>query len=81
MPPTERKTISIVLEECKAIQERCGGYRAALTDAVADILAAERQHRVQGTNIVQKVSDKCNALGEFLAAQQAAAQGSDGEPQ
>lgn len=67
MPLNERKVISIILEECKGINERCGGYREALTEAIADIITAERQHRVQSTNIQQKVNDKCNAVGRLLA--------------
>ena len=67
MPLNERKIISIILNECNAVEERCRGYREALVEAVTDIITAERQHRVQGTNIQQKVNDKCSATGRFLA--------------
>ena len=34
---------------------------------IADIITDERQHRVQGTNIQQRINDKCNAAGDYLA--------------
>lgn len=66
MPLNERKIISIILDQCKEIEERCNGYREEIVDTVTDILEAERQHRVQGTNIQQKINDKCNTVGRFL---------------
>jgi len=66
MPLNERKIISIILEECETIEERCEGYREELVDVVTDIITTERQHRVQGTNIQQRVNDKCNTAGRFL---------------
>lgn len=68
MPLNERKTISIILEECMKLPERCPGYREELIETLSDIIQAERQHRVQSTNIQQKVNDKCSAAGRFLAA-------------
>jgi hypothetical protein len=67
MPLNERKIISIILEQCQRIPERCVGYREELIDSITDIIQAERQHRIQGTNIQRKVNDKCNAAGRFLA--------------
>ena len=67
MPANDRKVIEIILEEMNAIEERCDGYREALTEAVADIITSERQNRVRGINIQQRVSDKCNAVGLFLS--------------
>ena len=51
MPLNERKIIGIIMEECKTIENRCQGYREELIETVADIISAERQHRVHGTNI------------------------------
>jgi len=79
MPLNERKTISIILEECRKLPERCPGYRDELIDSLSDIIQAERQHRVQGTNIQQRVSDKCNAAGRFLAAKRGQLEASDEE--
>lgn len=71
MPLNERKIITILLDECKSAEERCEGYRDELVDVIVDIVTAERQHQVQGTNIQQKINDKCNAAGRFLAEKRA----------
>ena len=67
MPLNDRKIISIILEQCDQLEERCEGYREEITAAIADIIQYERLHRVQATTIQQKISDKCNAVGSFLA--------------
>lgn len=67
MPLNERKIITIILEECENVEERCDGYREEIIDVITDIITAERQNRVQGTNIQQKVNDKCNTAGRFLS--------------
>lgn len=67
MPLNERKIIGIILDECKTIEERCDGYREELVEAITDIITAERQHRLQGTNIQKQINDKCNTVGRFLA--------------
>ena len=66
MPLNELKTITIIFDECESIEDRCDGYREELVETITEILALERQHLVQGTNIQQKISDKCNAAGDFL---------------
>ena len=55
------------------------GYREEIIDVVTDIISAERQHRIQGTNIQQQVSDKCNAAGRFLASKRGEAGRNEGE--
>ena len=67
MPVNSRRVIRILYEELDSIEDRCEGYKEELLEAVADIISAERQHRVRGTNIQQKVADKCNSVGSFLA--------------
>jgi len=67
MPLNDRKIISIILEEAASLPERTAGYRDEVVAAIGDILEYERQHRVAGTNIQQKINDKCNAVGRFLA--------------
>ena len=67
MPLNEQKVVAIILDECNSIEERCNGYKEELVETIVDIIALERQHRIQGTNIQQKISDKCNATGNFLA--------------
>lgn len=67
MPLNDRKIIDIILNECNAIDERCKGYRKELVQVISDIITAERQHRIQATNVQQRISDKCNAAAHFLA--------------
>ena len=69
MPLNDKKIVSIILEQQVAIEERCEGYRQEIVEVIADILAYERGHRVSATNIQQKINDKCNAAGRFLATQ------------
>ena len=68
MPANQRKVVDIILQEVRTMDERCEGYHDMLTDTVVEILAAENQHRVRGTNIQQQIAEKCNAAGSFLAA-------------
>lgn len=63
----EQKTIKIILEECQKIEERCEGYKKELVSLVTDIIEEERIHKVQATYIQQKINDKLNASGCFLA--------------
>ena len=67
MPLNDRKIITIILDECQSIQERCDGYREELVETITEIMALETEHRIQGTNIQQRISDKCTAAGDFLA--------------
>lgn len=67
MPINETKIIEIILDECQKIDEKCEGYRDEVIEVVSEIITYERQHRVQGTNIQQKIEEKCNATGRFLA--------------
>lgn len=69
MPLNDRKIISIILEQCSEIDERCNGYRDLLIDVISEILEYERGHRVSATNIQKKINDKCNAAARFLAIQ------------
>jgi hypothetical protein len=77
MPLNERKIIGIILDECKSVEERCEGYREELVEVISDIITTERQHRVQGTNVQQRISDKCNAAGRFLAEKRASGKEDD----
>ena len=67
MPANDRKVAEIIMEEVRALDERCEGYRTELTATISDILAFERLHRVRQINIQQQVSEKCKATGEYLA--------------
>ena len=67
MPLNDRKIISIILEQCTEIEERCDGYREEIIEVISEILEYERSHRVSATNIQKKINDKCNATARFLA--------------
>lgn len=69
MPLNDRKIITILLEECAGVDERCNGYRDELIEVISDILEYERGHRVSATNIQKKINDKCNAAARFLSEQ------------
>lgn len=70
MPLNDRKIINIILDECKSVEERCDGYKEEIREAIVEIITVERQHRVQGTNIQQKINGKCQAVGDFLSKNQ-----------
>jgi len=66
MPLIQKKIISIISDQCKNLEGRCGGYREEILATVADILELERQHRIRSINIQQKINEKCDATGRFL---------------
>ena len=68
MALNQQKLVSIIMGESRKLPERCAGYRAEVIETLCDIITLERQHRREGIYIKQKVADKCNALGRFLAA-------------
>ena len=67
MPLNDKKIISIILEQCSEVEERCDGYRDEVVHVISDILEYERGHRVSAINIQKKINDKCNAAARFLA--------------
>ena len=69
MPLNDKKIISIILEQCSRIEERCAGYRKEIIEVISEILEYERSHRISATNIQKKINDKCNATARFLAEQ------------
>lgn len=77
MPLNDRKIISIIQDECRTAEERYKDYREDLFELVADIFTCERQHRVQGTNIQQKISYKCNAAARILTEKRGQTKRSD----
>ena len=66
MPLNGQKITRIIIDECEVIEERYEGYKDDLLELVTDIIAAERDHRVQGTNIQQKITDSCYAAADIL---------------
>jgi len=67
MPLIPKKIVSIISNQCMNLEERCKDYREEILNTIADILELERQHRIRAINIQQKINDKCDATGRFLA--------------
>ena len=70
MPIAQRKVIEILIEEVRKVEPRCQDYSDLLTETISDIIEAERQHSVRGTNIQQLITEKCKAGGEDLNRRQ-----------
>ena len=67
MPANDRKIAEIIFAEINAVEERCPGYREELKEVASDVIAAERQNRIARIKIRQRVEDRINAVGQFLA--------------
>lgn len=67
MPLIQKKIVSIISEQCNNLESKCSGYREEIFNTIADVLELERQHRIKAINIQQKINDKCDATGRFLA--------------
>ncbi len=61
-----KRVTEIIIEEAQRFPERCQGYQEAMLETLAEIIELERQHRLQGINIQQKIGDKCSATARFL---------------
>lgn len=66
MPLASKRVLNIILEECRTRDERFPGYRQELVETLSEIIQLEREHRVQGTNIRQRIADKIGALGRLI---------------
>ena len=73
MPLNDRKILSIILEQCSGIEERCDGYKDVIIGVIVDILENERHHRVSATNIQKKINDRCNAAAHILEGERSRA--------
>lgn len=67
MPTSQQQVMQALRDEIEALEERCPGYRSAVVDALADVIALERQNQSRALPIKKMVRDKCVALGDFLA--------------
>lgn len=71
MPLNDRKIIGILLEEGQRVPDRCPGYREEIVNVISDVITYERGHRVDATNIQQKINDKFDAAARFLTENRA----------
>lgn len=67
MPLIQKKIVSIISDQCNDLEERCRGYRGEIFNTIVDIMELERQHRIRSINVQQKINEKCDATGRFLA--------------
>ena len=67
MPVASQRVLAIIFEEAKKCDQRFPGYHKELILTLSDIIQLERDHRVQGTNIRQRIADKIGALGHLIA--------------
>lgn len=77
MPLNDRRIISIILEQCEEVEERCEGYRNEIVNVISDILEYERTHRVSATNIQKQINEKCDATAQFLTTQREQREGTE----
>ena len=68
MPASKTKVVQMIMTEANNVEERCVGYRTALIDAVAEIVATVRENRVKVNNVQRRVTDQCNVAGHFLSS-------------
>lgn len=67
MSVPQRQLIETITQQCERIEERFPKYRKRLLESIAEIVAVERSHMISHTNVVQKIADQCEALGDLLA--------------
>jgi len=67
MPLASQRVLKIIFEECNGRELRFHGYHKELIETLSEIIQLERDHRVQGTNIRQRIADKIGALGRLIA--------------
>lgn len=63
---TTKRIIGVIKEKCQLASERVPDYHMALLDSVTDIIWDEYKHVIQATTIQKQVTDKCEALGDFI---------------
>ena len=61
-----RKIIDVIKGKCHEAAERAPDYHDALLETVSDIVWAEYQHKIRETTIQKKVTDCCEALGDYI---------------
>lgn len=58
--------LRVIREGTEGVEERVPGYRTALGEHLAEILALERGHVHNRTNIIKRIEQQVDALGRFL---------------
>jgi hypothetical protein len=66
MPTSPKTLLTTLMASLENVPERYVGYRKAMITAIGEIVVMEREHQIQSINIVQKIRDTCELLGEDL---------------
>jgi len=62
-----QRVVEIIMEEARKVEPRYLGYDDDVSEAVAEIVNIERQHRFATRNVKQDVAAQINTLGVDLA--------------
>ena len=62
----DEKIVRVLLDVAAKVNERCDGYRAELTEALAEIVQKERAHLFHRSNIVVDIADIVGRVGTFV---------------
>lgn len=60
-----QKMANIILDECQCIEDKYDGYRNKIINAIVQILQFEKDHKVQKTDIIQKIKGVCVNTGNY----------------
>lgn len=63
-----QRVVEIIMEEARKVELRYPEYADDVCEAVAEIVAIERQHRFAARNVKQDIAAQINTLGGDLAA-------------
>ena len=68
MTVSQEKLLSVLREKVEEIDEssRVKNYKKSVFSTLAEIVVLERQHRQSAIQIQKRVSDQCQALGQYL---------------
>lgn len=58
--------VDAIKQRCADVEPRFDKYEKELLETVIDILAREREHRISPTNILQKIEDHVEVLGDQI---------------
>ena len=59
------KIVKILLNEVDNVEERCRGYKNELKQTLGDIVYDEYRHSIARIDIIKKIEDKVDAMGQF----------------
>mgnify|MGYP001372004640 CR=1 FL=1 len=66
MAYNDKKILKVIAREIERLPEKCPGYQEEMMLLLAEVLTYEHEHSIARMNIVQKISDQVNNVGQFL---------------